>query len=288
MNLGLLVSGNLGFTVMAQLLEYYPLKFVMTDKASLQVHSLCIENSIEMYVGNPRHEKTERFLVGKEVDVLVSVNYLFLIEKNLIQLPRKIAFNVHGSLLPKYRGRAPHIWAIINNERVTGITAHVIDEGCDTGDIIEQIEIPITPLDTGAGILQKYSVAYFPLIKGIIDRIEKGEIKTIKQDNSKATYFGKRTPADGVINWNWQKERIYNWVRALAYPYPGAFTYWRGSKITINALEISDSGYSYDIENGTVVGINPILVKSPNGIVLLKEIEPITEIEIGDILQSEL
>src|SRR5690606_11116288 len=102
----------------------------------------------------------------RAVDVLFSINYLFLIERDVLsQDPRVV--NLHGSLLPKYRGRTPHVWAIINNESHTGVTAHLVDEGCDTGPIILQREVPIEYTDTGATILLKFSSLYPEIIADV-------------------------------------------------------------------------------------------------------------------------
>lgn len=270
--LGLLVSGNLGDIVLKYLEANYPVVFVMTDKNSDDIIDFCKNKKINYFVGNPREGRCTAFIHKKDIDVLISINYLFLIEKELISLPKIIAFNIHGSLLPKYRGRTPHVWAIINNEIETGITAHLIDEGCDTGDIIEQVVIPIDQDDTGANILTKFNVNYIPLVKSILKKIANDNILIKKQNSNKATFFGKREPDDGHINWNWNKERIYNWVRAQAYPYPGAFTYLENSKIIIDKISFSDSGFSYDMPNGIVLSVDPILVKTPNGIVKLERI----------------
>jgi len=129
--LGLLVSGNLGSIALTNLESNHHVIFVMTDKNSVSIIDFCKHKKINYFLGNPRGGKCITFIQSFEIDVLVSVNYLFLIDKDLINFPKKLAFNIHGSLLPKYRGRTPHVWAIINNEKETGITAHRIDEGCD-------------------------------------------------------------------------------------------------------------------------------------------------------------
>ena len=172
--------------------------------------------------------------------------------------------------MPRYRGRTPHVWSIINGEKKTGITAHLITQKCDEGDIILQKIIPITKNDTGGSILRKYNCIYPELIDELFELIKKHEIKLIPQDETKATYFEKRTPEDGHIDWNWQKERIYNWVRAMAPPeYPGAFSFYNGKKIIFSKIEFSDEGF-YALEvNGTVKKENGdvLFVKTPNGVV---------------------
>lgn len=267
MKIGLLVSGSLGYIILQKMYHVYELSFVMTDKGSTLIQDFCKINQIPRFTGNPRNGNSDKFLSEVSCDVLVSVNYLFLIEENVIQIPKILAFNIHGSLLPKYRGRTPHVWSIINNETVTGITAHLIDSGCDTGDVIEQIEIKIDSKDSGAAILKKYETQYFPLILKVLHQIENDNLTRHPQDNLKATYFGKRTPDDGLINWSWQRERIYNWVRAQSFPYPGAFTFYLNDKIIIDWVELDDYGFDYSLPNGTIVTNSPIRIKTPNGLV---------------------
>lgn len=272
MNLGILVSGNLGYIVLKYLHNYYKIKYVLTDSKSDAIINFCIQNEIAYFVGNPRNGRAFNFCSIEKIDILISVNYLFIIEKDLIQLPKAFAFNIHGSLLPKYRGRTPHVWAIINNEIKTGITAHLIDEGCDTGDIIEQIEIEIGCEDTGADILNKFNDNYIELLNIVLTKASLGKLTFIKQQNNFATFFGKRTPDDGKIDWNWQKERIYNWIRAQANPYPGAFTYSSGNKIIIDKIKYTETGFTNDMTNGLVISTSPFLVKTPNGVVELCQV----------------
>lgn len=279
MKIGLLVSGGLGCTILQEMYQSYHLSFVMTDKGSVLIQDFCEINQIPKFVGNPRNGNSDKFLSQISCDVLVSVNYLFLIEQNVIQIPKILAFNIHGSLLPKYRGRTPHVWSIINNETITGITAHLIDSGCDTGDIIEQVEIKIDSKDTGSLILKKYEANYFLLVSRVLDKIKANKLGTIPQDNSTATYFGKRTPEDGLINWSWQRERIYNWIRAQAFPYPGAFTFYLNRKVIIDWIDFDDHGFDSDIPNGTIITTEPIRIKTPNGVVKVTKFrEPIDDI----------
>lgn len=272
MNIGLLVSGQLGFKILIHLYKSYNLSFVLTDRQSTPIIDFAHEHKIPLYVGNPRTTDLPDYILHSNIHILLSVNYLFIIDAKLIELPQNLSINIHGSLLPKYRGRTPHVWAIINNESQTGITAHVIDEGCDTGDIIEQLIIPIGKQDTGADILEKFEHAYPQLIDRVLHNVEQGSVHPIPQDHSLATYFGKRTPDDGKIDWNWQKERIHNWVRSQAYPYPGAFTLYNDQKIIIDRISFHDLGFNDEIPNGTILNTNPILVKTPNGVIQLEQI----------------
>jgi methionyl-tRNA formyltransferase len=266
MKIGLLCSGELGFKVLNFLYQNYNLTFVATDSKSDKIISYCQENNMSCFKGNPRQGKLAAFLNSISYDILISANYLFLIEKDVIQTAKQLAFNIHGSLLPKYRGRAPHVWAIINGEVKCGITAHKIDENCDTGDILQQTEIPITKYDTGASLLEKYKKEYNPIITSILEKWKKCKLRIKSQDETKATYFGKRTPESGQINWDWQSQRIYNWVRAQSYPYPGAFNFIENKKIIIDWIEPTDMGFKYTDDNGKILKIEDGIpfIKCPN------------------------
>ncbi|HKG05860.1 MAG TPA: methionyl-tRNA formyltransferase [Pedobacter sp.] len=269
MKLALLLSGNLGLEILQQLVRSTNIEFVATDLNSGAIIAQCEKYNIPIFIGNPRKGRLHSFASEFECETLLSINYLFLIENDVINL-FKVPINFHGSLLPKYRGRTPHVWAIINNERECGITAHYMDSGCDTGDIVMQRKVAIDANDTGNDLLLKYVSLYPQMVRDILYQIENGDLQKYVQNESLATYYGKRSPEDGQINWNWQKERIRNWVRALSHPYPGSFTYINGIKIIIDEIEFSDVGYDFAIPNGCIINSEPLLVKTPNGAVLLK------------------
>jgi methionyl-tRNA formyltransferase len=285
MKLGLLVSGALGFEILKKIKELHDIVFIFTDGQSKEISEYAQNFSIPFFVGNPRINSVIEFISGKNIEVLVSVNYLYIIDSRLISLPSKLAFNIHGSLLPKYRGRTPHVWAIINNESMTGITAHVIDSGCDTGPILDQVTVQIEPNDTGYLVLEKYKNLYFQFLLRVLNQIESGTHSFTIQDESLATFFGRRSPKDGKINWDWHKERIRNWVRAQAYPYPGAFCWNRSQKIIIDEIVFVDCGFHFENPNGLVLSLEPLLIKTANGVVELKKIRNIdNNIQQGDIL----
>jgi methionyl-tRNA formyltransferase len=242
----------------------------MTDDNSRVICDFCQQENIPIFVGNPRNTEAKLFVKVYRPDILLSINYLFIIEPSLFSLARLYAINLHGSLLPKYRGRTPHVWAIINNEKETGVTAHIISEGCDEGDIILQHKFGITNEMSGSDILVQFQEIYPKMVDQILYDIENNNVKTYKQDDSKATWFGKRTAESGLLNWDWQRERIHNWVRAQARPYPGAFTFYNGVKITIHRIGFSDFGFKDDFPNGYILNTNPLpIIKTPNGAVTL-------------------
>ena len=288
MNLALFVSGGLGFNVLDHLKQSkHLIKCVYTDSYSDEIIDIAKDNNLPIFTGNPRNERALRFNDAYEIDIILSINYLFLIERSLFS-KAKLAVNIHGSLLPKYRGRTPHVWAIINNESKTGVTAHLIDDGCDTGDIVKQKEVEINHNDTGADILEKFNKLYVTLVDEILIDFERGSITPMPQNNENATFFGKRTPDDGRINWGWQKERIRNWVRAQAFPYPGAFTYSEGleEKVIIDEVVFSDRGFKETDRNGLIVSLNPICVKTPNGILELRNIRNLKSLSFLEVGQK--
>lgn len=286
LKIGILCSGALGLHTLNAIASIVKPQFIFTDKHSIDIIDFANCYSIPIFIGNPRNDSSNRFLENFETDIIFSINYLFIVNQNILNHPKRYAINFHGSLLPKYRGRTPHIWAIINGEKETGVTAHIMEEGCDTGDIVLQKKIFIEENQTGADILSVYKKIYPEMIETILSNIEKDELKLEKQDHEKATYFGKRTPEDGRIDWNWHKERIFNWVRAQASPYPGAFSNLENLKITIDEIQYSDFGFSYELPNGQILQTKPyILVKTPNGVVKLVKIREQGNIQFSENLQ---
>lgn len=274
MKIGVLASGDLGHHVLEVLYKLYDLEFIATNQKSKEIIDLAAEQNVPVFIGNPREGRLLEFLEDKSCDIILSINYLYLIERDIIRFPKRYAINFHGSLLPKYRGRTPHVWAIINGEKKCGITAHLIDEGCDTGSIIIQQEVEIMEDDTGQNILEKYKYLYPALVKEVLSKVECNNIELTIQDETKATFFGERTPSDGMIDWSWQTIRINNWVRAQSHPYPGAFTFYEGEKIIVDKIDVTTIEFEPLLKNGTIIKVvdNIPYVKTLNGIVKLSKI----------------
>lgn len=161
---------------------------------------------------------------GLRPDLIFSFYYRRMLSDALLGLAGRAALNMHGSLLPKYRGRAPVNWAILNGEIETGATLHYMTAKPDAGAIVAQRAVPICPDDTALDVFRKVcSVAEIILdesLPGIVD----GVIRSSPQDLSSGSYFGARRPEDGIIDWSQPASRIHNLVRAVALPYPGART----------------------------------------------------------------
>jgi len=166
-------------------------------------------------------------------DLLCSFYYRRLLKPALLQIPRLGAINVHGSLLPKYRGRAPINWALVHGETVTGVTLHYMDQWADHGDIIAQRTVSIAVEDTALTLSRKLTVAARGVVSDTYPLIASGRAPRISQDHAAATRFGRRRPADGLIDWGSSAWRIYNLVRAVTHPFPGAFTYWGSRRVFV-------------------------------------------------------
>lgn len=275
MNLSLLLSGNLGYVCLQSIIDRYTIKCVFTDRGSQAIIDLCEEYGLMYFVGNPRGGRAAAALVDAKCEVLLSINYLFIVEEDILALASQYAINFHGSLLPKYRGRTPHVWAIINGETVAGVTAHLMEREMDAGSVVAQHPVNIGADMTGAELLDRYTQIYPVLINRILNDIVHDKVELNRQDNSKATYFPKRSPEDGTIDWSWSKERVRNWIRAQAPPYPGAFGYLAGEQILFSRADIDSHGFNYTDENGLILDRTDkgITVKLSNGALLLQPVD---------------
>jgi methionyl-tRNA formyltransferase len=166
-------------------------------------------------------------------DFYFSFYYREMLKAPLLAIPKQGALNMHGSLLPKYRGRVPVNWAIIRGETETGATLHYMTEKPDNGDIVAQLAVPILPDDTAHEVFQKVTVAAEVALDGALPALLAGKAKPVKQDLSQGAYFGGRKAEDGVINWSQSAIEIHNLVRAVAPPYPGAMTQVMGKPMRI-------------------------------------------------------
>lgn len=157
-------------------------------------------------------------------EFLFSFYYRHMLGGDLLALGTRAAFNMHGSLLPKYRGRVPVNWAVIHGERETGASLHHMTIKPDAGDLVDQMAVPILPDDTAREVFDKVTVAAEMVIDRQIDAIVAGNAPRRPLDLAAGSYFGGRRPQDGAIDWSRPAAEIHNLVRGVAPPYPGAFT----------------------------------------------------------------
>ena len=157
-------------------------------------------------------------------DFLFSFYYRKMLAPGLLDAPRRGALNMHGSLLPRYRGRAPVNWAVIKGERETGATLHYMVAKPDAGDIVAQQAVPILPNDTAFDVLGKVTLAAEMVLDRVLPELVAGTAPRTAQDLARGSYFGGRKPEDGRIDWQLGAAEIHNLVRGVAPPYPGAFS----------------------------------------------------------------
>jgi methionyl-tRNA formyltransferase len=198
-----------------------------------------------------------------EPDLIFSFYYRNMIKEEILNIPSLGAFNMHGSLLPKYRGRVPINWAVLNGEKETGVTLHHMVKKADAGDIVDQEKVLIGPEDTAQEVFNKCVTAARLVLERQLGLIMKGTAPRRKQDESQATTFGGRKPEDGRINWTESAESIYNLIRAVTQPYPGAFTEAGGKKLFIWWAKPA-AGPSKGAP-GEVLSLDPLLVAAGSG-----------------------
>jgi methionyl-tRNA formyltransferase len=166
-------------------------------------------------------------------DYIFSFYYRYMIPAQILACAKIAALNMHGSLLPKYRGRAPVNWAILHGETQTGATLHIMEAKPDAGDIVGQSAVSIGPDETATDIFAKVSDAAVNVIKEILPSLTQGKVPRKPNDLEKGSYFGGRKPSDGQIHWNQNATQVHNLVRAVAPPYPGAFTDHQGNTMIV-------------------------------------------------------
>ncbi|HTP45542.1 MAG TPA: formyltransferase [Casimicrobiaceae bacterium] len=192
-------------------------------------------------------------------DFIFSFYYRLMLKPALLALPVRGALNMHGSLLPKYRGRAPVNWAIIHGETETGATLHYMTRRPDEGDIVAQAPVPILPDDTARDVFDKVTVAAELTLHSVLPALIAGTAQRLPQDPNRASYFGGRKPEDGIIDWSQNAARIHNLIRAVAPPFPGARTIIAGRPARILRSRILDahaaaaSAPALSLENGRFV-----------------------------------
>jgi len=209
-------------------------------------------------------------LINLDADLFVVVAYRIL-PKEIIKIPTYGSINLHASLLPKYRGAAPIQWALMNGDNNTGVTIFQIDKKMDTGDILFQKQIEILKDDNMLSLgnrLCKYGAGF---IVDTIDKIDKGSVQRIKQDQESVSFAPKINKKMLLINWNWDSKKIHNWVRGLS-PYPGMYTLLNGKSLRIYKTFIKNST---KYKPGEIVEVNQdsILIGTGKNLIGVLEVQ---------------
>jgi methionyl-tRNA formyltransferase len=166
-------------------------------------------------------------------DFIFSFYYRHMLPASLLAMARRGAYNMHGSLLPKYRGRVPINWAVLKGERETGATLHEMVEKPDAGGIVDQMAVPILPDDRAVEVFRKVTTAAEIVLDRALPGLLDGSARAVAQDLTQGAYFGARKPEDGRIDWSQGARAIHDLVRAVAPPYPGAFTDLQGERLRV-------------------------------------------------------
>ncbi len=195
-------------------------------------------------------------------DYLFSFYYRNMLPKEILDIPRLPPLNLHGSLLPRFRGRCPVNWVLIEGETKTGLTLHVMEVKPDAGDIVAQKEVAIAFDDTAHSLAVKLAAAARALMAEIMPLLESGTFGRRPQEGA-SSYYGGRKPEDGIIDWKKSADAIYNLVRAVTHPYPGAFTFLDGRKLFIwKALPQKAARQG---EPGAIATAHPLVVETGDG-----------------------
>jgi len=197
-------------------------------------------------------------------DIIFSFMFRKMIPEAVLKTAPRGAFNLHPSHLPKYRGRCPANWAIINGEAETGLTLHEMTKRADAGAIVAQVKIPIAQNDDIAELYRKMAREAGPLLANALPSIESGNYPRIAQDEGAATKFGGRKPGDGKFSWDWPARRIHDLVRGVTHPYPGAFFECGTERIFVwkTAIPGADAGSG---EPGRILSRSPLVAATGEG-----------------------
>ena len=230
------------------------------------VAELASEKGIPLYApANINHPLWVAKIKKMNPDFIFSFYYRDMVGKDILGIPAKGCINLHGSLLPKYRGRCPLNWAVINGEKETGVTLHYMTEKPDNGDILAQEKFAIGTNDTAKDVHMNATRAAAKLLKAALPKLRKGTLKAVKQDEKKATYFGGRKPEDGAIDWGKTASEVRNLVRGVTRPYPGAFSFLGEKKYIF--WDVSEARGAAKAVPGTVLSVNPLTIACGKGAV---------------------
>lgn len=231
-------------------------------KQSVSVFPPVKEAAIRLGITNilqPEKVRTSEFIDRiKEIapDLIITIAYGKILPKDILNIPPKGCINVHGSLLPKYRGAAPIQWAILNGDKVSGITTMFMDEGMDTGDMLLKREVEITEDMTYRELYEKLERLSAVVLEDTLEELEKGTLVRVAQNNDEAVSVPIIKKEMGLIDWTKNSWQIHNLVRGTN-PWPGAYTIYKNSRLKIWKTTIIDSSSPECEENGCRSSINP-------------------------------
>ncbi|MDF7758345.1 bifunctional UDP-4-amino-4-deoxy-L-arabinose formyltransferase/UDP-glucuronic acid oxidase ArnA [Kosakonia cowanii] len=228
------------------------------------VARLAAERGIPVYAPDEvNHPLWVDRIAALKPDVIFSFYYRNLLGEAILNSARLGAFNLHGSLLPAYRGRAPLNWVLVNGETQTGVTLHRMISRADAGAIIAQHAVEIADADDALSLHRKLTESAKHLLEGVLPTLKRGTFSETAQDESKASYVGRRTPEDGRLEWEKPAQTLHNLVRAVSDPWPGAFSFVGTHKFIVWKSRVrSDVAPA---RAGTVISVAPLIIACGEG-----------------------
>ncbi|MED4207260.1 methionyl-tRNA formyltransferase [Neobacillus mesonae] len=285
----LFIGSRVGFEALNLLVEKNcKIQYVFIEKEHEHEHEKYYQKSIDKckelnlnYSVNSNQNEVIEILnqtlnKGHSIHYIMSFGYRRMIPESVVAMADIAAFGTHFSPLPRYRGFAPLNWVLINGETETAVNLFYLDKEVDNGDIVERESVSIDYDDDINTLFEKCIVTFRDVMRRAIPKLEKGRFETIKQDNEKATYTCARNPEDGLINWEWKSTQIYNFTRALTYPFPGAFSFINGNKVFIWSCEEYDTPKYEGRVFGKVIKIikdKGVVVLCGDGAILIKDVQ---------------
>lgn len=241
--------------------------------------------SHDLTVYNPEDINSEEYVDivrNLQPDVLLSVSWDQMVNETILSIPKIGCFNLHDSLLPENRGHAPINWAIIHGYTRTGITMHHMVQKADQGGILGQREVEISLDDTTYDVYLRILDAGVELFTEVFNSIKEGQIQSTPQKHHLGTYGKRRKPVDGLIDWNQSAFDIYNRIRALTHPYPGAFTYFRGIKMLTWQARLYENTSNLGNPGQVIEGLqrDGLRVAAGSGSIVLQRLQLCEEDEI--------
>lgn len=215
-----------------------------------------------------RDESIRERIAGLEADCIVVAAYGKILPRGILEAARLGCINVHSSLLPRYRGAAPINWAVINGDKVSGVSTMQLDEGMDTGDILLQTETPIDPDETAGQLHDRLAVMGAELLIKTLELAEKGQLEPIKQDDGLSCYAPMLDKTLSAIDWGKSAQQIHDLVRGIQ-PWPVAQTRVNGSTLKVHKTRVAEGKG----ESGTVICANPLTVACGEGAVEIIELQ---------------
>ena len=228
------------------------------------VAELAAQNNIGVYAPEDiNHPLWVQKIRELSPEIIFSFYYRNLVQSPILDIPPHGCLNLHGSLLPRYRGRVPINWVLLNGEKETGVTLHYMTTRPDDGDMVSRKSMEIAEDDTAVSLHKKAAVAAGEMLNEILPALRAGKAPRVPQDHSKASYYGGRTPADGEIDWTGPASNIRNLVRAVTRPFPGAFSYMGDRKCLF--WTVGEVSREKGAKPGTVLSVDPLVIACETG-----------------------